>query len=264
MRQTRARKISSENRYLDDGLITYMKQRLQLDKEEDERIAAGRDKSPEMITRGKELSDDKGEILDEVIFPAMANLLLFFRVIAQYPDLRSRFDRDIKELFGIIRNDPYNANYGHTFCNLVESMINVNLPDYPDEKRMPEFGYSKSYRAKNDFRVKLNHLLAQIVWLKFSGYLSIMFCNNKNAEAAIRSDFARVHGWTGMLDSAIGDEYPPLLIPKLERDSEGRARRESILEEQNKSIQSNLPHRTIDIESVMNEIETFLKEKREK
>lgn len=50
------------------------------------------------------IRQDKKRLLDNIIFPSMANLLIFFKYMSDKNELRDLFEEDIKELFDIKYN----------------------------------------------------------------------------------------------------------------------------------------------------------------
>ena len=70
-----------------------MKKRLQLMSQMDVLDAAGEEFSPEINANDRSLRTLKTRILDQIIFPAMADLTYFFEVIAEHSELRKRHKR---------------------------------------------------------------------------------------------------------------------------------------------------------------------------
>jgi hypothetical protein len=65
-------------------------------------LLTARDKAaPQDLKELKEyrryLDKEKVRILNDYIFPSMATLLFFFKCVANYPELRSIFENDIKD-----------------------------------------------------------------------------------------------------------------------------------------------------------------------
>jgi hypothetical protein len=84
----------------------------------------------------------------------MANLVFFFEAMTISSELKGTFESDIRELFGIRRNNPSFDNYGFMFKILLRSIFHSNL------------GLSQ-----NDFRFKLLHELQEIIYYKLRGPL---------------------------------------------------------------------------------------------
>jgi hypothetical protein len=66
------------------------------------------------------LRQDKKRLLDNVIFPSMANLIVFFEYLAKNPESRDLFEEDIKELFGYIIGPDFDK---HKFSDINHNII---------------------------------------------------------------------------------------------------------------------------------------------
>jgi len=122
----------------------------------------------------------KTDALDR-IFTSMANLTFFFECIAKYPDFEVLFEDDIKDLLGVRRNDQNTDIYGFMLARLLYSILIVQ----------------KSDNNFNDFRLRLNCLLQQVVWNKASQTLTDVF--RPEGAQPVANDFDRVKAWTEML-----------------------------------------------------------------
>ena len=69
-------------------LIAYMRDRLKLSRQMEEKITAEEEFSADMNTQDKSLRTKKTRILNEIVFPAMADLVFFFEAIASHEDLQ--------------------------------------------------------------------------------------------------------------------------------------------------------------------------------
>jgi hypothetical protein len=139
------------------------------------------------------LDKEKVRILNDYIFPSMATLLFFFKCVANYPELQSIFENDIKDLLGIRRVNPQSGNYGFVVFNLLHAILLVEKGPYLDTR-----GHNK------DFRLRLNQLFQEVVWAKFDVSLSAVFTNS-SAQRSVKEDFNKVWGWTRMLTEGVED-----------------------------------------------------------
>ena len=64
------------------------------------------------------LDTEKVDLLNNYIFPSMANVIFFFRCMSRYPRLKARFENDVKDLLGVRRENPRPDNYGFIFSAL--------------------------------------------------------------------------------------------------------------------------------------------------
>lgn len=141
-------------------------------------------------------SDDKGEILDKIIFPSMANLTFFFEAVSMIEELN--FESDIIELFGIRRDNPrtydgHNAkSYAFMFKELMRGMIAIS--------EMEDDGRS----GRVDFRLRLIHELQSLIFHKI---LIQKILDSRKATSVVLGDISRAMAWTEMLASRVGDEY---------------------------------------------------------
>lgn len=66
---------------------------------------------------------EKVRILDEIVFPAMADLVFFFEAIARKEDLQSKFKSDVEELLGVRHTEL--QMYGFMFDRLLRSILAI-------------------------------------------------------------------------------------------------------------------------------------------
>ena len=137
----------------DADLIDFLQKRLKLSQEMIKIRAAGRKLPLKLKKQNRVLSNTKVTILDEIVFPAMANLIYFFKMVSEHPELQEKFEDDIKDLLGVRRNNPEIGNYGHVFSNLIAFILMVEINGKP--------------LKKDDFRLRLIQILQEIVILGF-------------------------------------------------------------------------------------------------
>lgn len=146
------------------------------------------------------LDKEKVTILDKFIFPSMANLTFFFKSISRYPELKKIFDDDIKDLLGVRRINPEQNKYGFIFSQLVRSILLIEEEPYSEEVADKEDFplHKQSARTeKNDFRLRLNHILQDIIKIKA---VDIDLDGVSNSEKRIvQDDFNRVRLWTRII-----------------------------------------------------------------
>ena len=90
------------------------------------------------------LRQDKKRLLNNVIFPSMANLVVFFEHMKDNDEIRQLFDNDIKELFGYIREprnntiedqSQYNERH-YIIRRFLDSLLTWNIEKYPNNFRL--------------------------------------------------------------------------------------------------------------------------------
>ena len=96
---------SDEKSYVpSDTVLRYFKDRVTLSRKIQQFDSVGEEIPDEIKREDGNLRKRKVEILDNHIFPSMANLVIFFKYIAENDQLRDLFEEDIKELVGINYN----------------------------------------------------------------------------------------------------------------------------------------------------------------
>ena len=176
---TAKEKMISQKSYVPDVIVTnYMREKLQFGKEKEKLGLRGKDLQENSAYSN--LRKRKTDALDR-IFVSMANLTFFFECVAKNPDLEELFEDDIKDLLGVRRNDQNTDIYGFILARLLYSILIVH----------------KSDNNYNDFRLRLNNLLQQVVWNKASQTLIDVF--KPEGVQPVANDFDRVKAWTAML-----------------------------------------------------------------
>jgi hypothetical protein len=172
----------------DSRLIQYMQERLQLSVEMEKLDAAGEEFSSEINTKDRGLRTKKTRVLDQIVFPAMANLIYFFKSIAVHPELQTIFENDIKDLLGIRRDDPQKHDSGFLFYDLLDYIIIGSK----------EGRYSDKRDDRVDFRLILNDQAQKIVAYKMK-QSSVSILKMGGPRAVINRHFDNVWAWTEML-----------------------------------------------------------------
>ena len=138
-------------------------------------------------SRLRVLQNKKIEVLDEIIFPSMANLVFFFEATSENQELAGLFESDMLDLLGIKRLNPsseYN-HYGFIFENLISGILQMNS-------------------RKDDFRVRLIDILQELIFLKVS---SLKILDTQKSTSMVTNDLQRAKAWTELLGSRIKDVY---------------------------------------------------------
>jgi hypothetical protein len=173
VRNTSKRKINrhDKERITPDGLLKrYMWEKLQLEKKNHQATTGGKDLSEEDLKRYEAIRTDKKRILENVIFPAMANLIFFFESIDQEPILLKVFKEndDVEDLLGIRRIGPSPENYGIFFIRLFRSMLGLN------------------YYDKEDYRLRLMREAMKIIYLKMMQISPLVYQNLTGSRLTIK------------------------------------------------------------------------------
>lgn len=137
------------------------------------------------------LRNTKIEILDEILFPAMADLTFFFQATSQFPVLHETFGKDILDLLGIRRFNPRAYNYAFMFIDLVGGMIAI------DNK-------ARTITDNNDFRLKLIHELQRLIILKLT---PLKILDTTRSWVRVLEEISHSMVWIEMIASRVKDHY---------------------------------------------------------
>lgn len=183
----------------DTSLISYFDEKLRLEKIYSDIQDGKRGENGKLTQEEKELERrlrvKKTRILDGIIFPSMINLTFFFECIANHKELQVLFEDDLKDLFGIKRNNPIEKNYAYVLDILIKSILKWDLN--AKESSKPDI---------KNFRLVFYKLLLEKVFLGFKNFQHIIFKSQEMHEL-ISNDFRRTLAWTSSFSSMIEDEY---------------------------------------------------------
>lgn len=145
------------------------------------------------------LDKEKVKLLNEHIFPSMANVIFFFRCTSRYTLLREIFEDDIKDLLGVRGKSSKDSDYGLIFSDLVRSIL------------LPGLGFLRHEEiCDKDFRLRLNQILQETVSAKVDLSLNEVF-KNPAAQRVVAEDFNRAWAWVRTLAESVAteDNKPP-------------------------------------------------------
>lgn len=222
----------------DQSLVDYMHDLLQITHNK-KKLDAG----AQATEKGRLRTAKSRHILPEILFPAMANLTFFFEATELFPELLSAgtLESDIKELLGIRRLNPRAYNYAFMFMSLISNMIMIS-------------------RTSEDFRLKLLHKLADIIWFKVTG---LKLLETQSASSRVLEDIGRSTTWLEMLSSRVKDEYDlSRLAPRYDKEEldklkDDKEREKKYIEEVDNQtlrdfemyVKQNSPSRTFDFDT---------------
>ena len=226
-------------------LRNYMTELSQLLSQKDQLDKGGRKLDDKQKSRIKSLANEKVKVLDEIIFPSMANLTYFFDAIEKDPNLQDTFSSDVKDLLGVRRLMPTPSNYAFMFTSLVEGIIGLS-------------GRSE------DFTLRLTHKLQEIIYQKaqHTSKDGSYILETKDASFRIFEDIQRALVWTGLVASRVKDEYdfskfrPKYDVSELEECKDERQKKKYMEKIERRSQQEfeeyakkNVPKRTFDFDT---------------
>jgi len=205
-----------------------MWEKLQLEKKKDEAKKRGKELSDKESKRLATIRNDKKRLLENTIFPAMANLVFFFECLDQEPILFKAFKEEVEDLLGIRRNGPSPENYGIFFILLFRSILGLNS-DYD----------------KHDFRLRLMRESMKIIYLKMAKISPIVYQNLTGSVLSIKyvgEDMGHALSRTDDVSREVKDPYNFAI---LHEGIDIAKQREKFI----KHARTEAPDKTIDIDT---------------
>lgn len=164
-------------------LTNYLYEKLLLETEKRRIREAGEEEIEEFQRKVRSNDVTKVRILDKIIFPSMANLVIFLNKISKHVEIQSVFENDLKDLLGITRINPTPENYGFVLEVLIHSILNTEgIKD--DEKR------------NRNFRIALIHKIQQILSIYFQ---QIITRYSPEFWPLMNADMDRILGYTSLI-----------------------------------------------------------------
>jgi hypothetical protein len=164
-----------------DTLVKFLNKKLQYEKKGKEIVMGGkRDLSQEEAKEGRNLDRRKVHVLNNIIFPSMANLTVFLEYIAKNEELQTVFEDDLKELF--FGKDTEKSYAMIVFQRFIQSAITWNW---------------KKKENANDFRLALISCLEHILFQYLNGIGAYLLDSTVNY--VVSQDLSRVLAWAKLL-----------------------------------------------------------------
>ena len=202
-----------------------MEEKLHVEKMKKALTLAGKELSHADQQKRQRLKTNKVRLLNDIVFPAMANLTYFFECIANHPELQSIFEDDLKDLFGIRhnyeydlkKNDPLladesirksqeerkyiqnlkimgkNPKRGFMFERLISAALTWELDGEQTEKK----------DTKN-FRLILLRILQNICYFRVQRLLLYDFTTE--TASIVDNDIGRARAWINLYASRVTDD----------------------------------------------------------
>jgi hypothetical protein len=219
-----------------EPLVQYMREKSQLEKKKQKARSGLIALSPEEQSRLESIRNNKKRVLENIIFPSLANLIFFFESVNQEEILAKTFRNDILDLLGIRRNNPNYSNYGIFFWRLVAAIVAIN-----------------SKPVSNDFRLKLMAVMHGVLWKKMEPMLGNILYTDK-AIRNVSFDMDRAITWTDMISSNVQDHYDYGELSKFREASskiekDEKKAEEIALKQFENYLKSEAPDRTLDFDT---------------
>lgn len=195
--------IDNEKSYTPDTLLVeFFQDWLQLHKKRDVLTSAGEDLSENEKKEIRNLDRRKVYILDNLVFPSMANLIYFFEAMASSTRLTNAFEDELEEIL-----DPRKAKDAAQFsgnemrmssiqfrrnnlARLIGAMLDMPMKNYPNQKLV------------DDFRIGLMYQLLNIIGDKMDRLLEHEYSFNQIWKS-FWDDYRRMQGWLALLTRSV-------------------------------------------------------------
>lgn len=166
---------SVETRYFqpDEELTDFMQKRLELEQERDKLLSkksAGAKLPNKFYKAIKSSGSRKSEILNDIIFPSMTNLIYFFEQICHHAELDSVFETDLIELLdpSWVNQDMDTLNKETTarifstnnFARLVLTVLKIPERNMTYDKPLINFRIALLYQLQSIIRELVRDILA--------------------------------------------------------------------------------------------------------
>lgn len=171
-----------------------MKETLQIKQKAEKLKLRGEELSGLDKIKERNLRTNKTRILDKIIFQSMANLSFFLDSISRHPQLQSVFDDDLKDLFGIRRNNSNAQNRGFMFGKLMGGILTYE-----------PYAIDNKVKDKKNFRIVLLHALQDGIF-QFMAQLIHEEFNTPGTIKIVLDDLSRAVAWVNFYASKVEDE----------------------------------------------------------
>lgn len=196
---TPSEEIDSVKSYIPkEELVEFIQEWLQIHKKREELAKEGRYLSEEENSRIRPLDTNKVRILDNIIFPALANLTYFFEAMADNQILAKAFENQLEEILDP-RNTKHASNlyeYDNTFSStafrknnfarLIAAAIEIPMSKYPEGTTI------------DDFRLGLMYQLLVVTMDRLYGVIRHEYPFTQLARS-FEDDYIKMKGWASLL-----------------------------------------------------------------
>jgi hypothetical protein len=138
--------------------------------------------------RKKNLAIIKFRVLDNIVFPSMANITSFLEYVLVSPYLNRAFERDLKALFFAV--SVMNKNKEPIFARFIEACC-WSTTSAAVSKR----GKVKANVPLSDFRLILMGIMMDKIWKMIPGIGQYKFKNDTFLNNVLYADFGRAVSW---------------------------------------------------------------------
>jgi hypothetical protein len=198
-------KIGDDKSYIpDDSLVNFIQEWLEIHKKRDTQTLEGKRLSKSEEERIRELDRMKVHVIDNIIFPAIANLTYFFEAMAASTRMSIAFEDELAEMLDA-RNSKQAARFDsglrfssmqfreNNLARLVMAMLSIPMKKYPENKSVDDFRIGLMYQTLNVIGDSVDRLLDQ----EYGG---------NQIWKSFWEDYRRMLGWLALLTRSLKDE----------------------------------------------------------
>lgn len=168
------------------AITEYMQRKLRFIEKERKSIVAGKDLSEDDKRERKNLDRSKVYILNNIIFPGMANLIVFLEYIAKNEELQQVFDDDLEALFfGLPESHPEGKN--PVFGRLIHAAIKWNF---------------QKKGNTNNFRLALINIMQMLIF-NYIPSIGLYKMDSTVSNTILGPDFGRAYAWTRLFAASV-------------------------------------------------------------
>jgi len=202
----RSEKIDGSKSYIpDENLVGFLQDWLLIHQKKEQFTKDGKSLSKEDQLKIRALDKQKVDILDNMIFPALANLTYFFEAMAVSSRFSDAFADELEELLDP-RKSKMMASAGgsmrmssisfrrNNFARLIDAALDIKFEKFPDRNPV------------NDFRVGIMYQILNIVGDYMDRILSHEYSGNQIWKSFM-DDYRRMQGWVALTTRAM-EESP--------------------------------------------------------
>ena len=199
-------KIEDDKSYIpDETLVAFIQEWLQIHKKKEQFTKEGKELSLEDKKKLRESDRMKVYILDNIIFPAFANLTYFFEAMAASSRMSIAFEEEIRELLDP-RKSAEAARFGgggsrldsiqfrqNNLGRLVMAMLGIHVKNPQNRKPVDDFRIGLMYQVSNIVGDQMDRLLMH----EYSG---------NQIWKSFWNDYSRMQGWFALLARSVKEE----------------------------------------------------------
>ncbi len=198
-------KIGSDKSYIpEDTLVNFIQEWLEIHKKREALTLEGKNLSSSEKERINNNNRMKVYVIDEIIFPAMANLTYFFEAMAASSRMAIAFEDELAEILDA-RNSKQAAEFNdgmrfssiqfreNNFARLIIAMLNIPMKKYPENGPI------------GDFRIGLMYQMVNVVGDSVDRLLGKEYTMNRIWKS-FWEDYSRMLGWLALLTRSLKEE----------------------------------------------------------